>query len=262
MSAFAVPACEIETPPLTDHVIALHLAGEAPVTQLLNDRARRRSIQRGGLTIIPAFERTEWVLQGPVEFFHLYLPPALLRQALAEIGIARRPALQAPFAADNPLLAQILLALLQAHRDGDPLAALYTDALVNALTLHLLRRYADAAVRIDRAPHSLADKALAHVIDYVDANLERPLDLAELAAVAGLSRFHFARTFRRTVGRTPHRYVQERRMVRARHLLAMNRLPIIEVAAACGFANPGHFATAFKRLVAMSPRAYRRECQR
>jgi AraC family transcriptional regulator len=262
MSAFAVPACEIETPPLTDHVIALHLAGAAPVTQRLGDRTLRRSLKRGALTIIPAFERTEWVLDGPVEFFHLYLPPAPLGQALAETGSARRPELQAPFAADDPLLAQILLALLEAYHASDPLAVLYTDALVNALTLHLLRRHTDAGSSLDRAPHCLPDAALAHVIDYVEANLERPLTLAELAAVARLSRFHFARTFRRAIGRTPHRYVQERRIVRARHLLAMGRLPIIEVAAACGFTNPGHFATTFKRLVAMSPRAYRQEARR
>jgi AraC family transcriptional regulator len=262
-SVFAIGACELETPSLADNVVALHLGGAAPVSQALGGRTVRRPLNRGQVSIIPAFERTSWAIDGPVEFLHLYLPPGLLAAAADEVGAGGggpAPTLQAPFGADDPLVEQILHALVRAEDRADPLAGLYVDALVRALTLHLLRHHAGAApARPQRPPPTLGRPALALVLDFVEANLDRPMALAELAAVAGLSVFHFARVFRRTVGATPHRYVQERRVLRARELLAGSRLPMIEVAAACGFASPSHFATTFRRFTRLAPREYRRQ---
>lgn len=260
---FAVPACEIETPPLTDHVIALHLGGHAPVTRSLDGRTERRSMNTGAVTIIPALQRSSWLLEGPVEFAQAYLPPRLLRQAWDEIGTgsAATPQLEAPFAGADPLLAQLLRALLETTRSGDPLVGLYIDSLQRVLTLHLLRGYTTRSIAL-APPPSNPPASLAHALDFIEANLDRPIGLAELAAVAGLSLFHFATVFRRAVGQTPHRYVMERRLRKARHLLGEGDLPIIEVAAACGFASPSHFATAFRRLGGSSPRAYRQQARR
>ena len=261
VSRFAAPACEIETPPLTHHVVALHLGGGAPVTRVLAGRVLRRPLRRGGVTIVPALERTSWLLEGPVEFLHLYLPPALLQQAWEETGAGAAgagPDLRAPFGGDDPLVEQILLALLDAGGAADPLASLYADSLVHSLTLHLIRAHAGAGPGRHRPPQALSTPALALVLDYVEANLDQPMALVDLAAVAGLSVFHFARVFRRSVGQTPHRYVMRRRVEAARHLLADGGEPIIEVAAACGFVSPNHFATAFRRLAGVSPREYRR----
>ena len=140
------------------------------------------------------------------------------------------------------------------------LTALYLDALLQLLALHLAREYVVAGVAppvpVRGAPPSVH---LARALDYIEANLDREVRLADLAAVAGLSLFHFARAFKAQLGVPPHRYVLERRIERARRLLADRRRPVIEVAAACGFASPSHFATAFRRQSGMSPRAYRRQ---
>jgi AraC family transcriptional regulator len=226
----------------------------------LAGRVLRRSLRRGAVTIVPALERTSWLLEGPVEFLHLYLPPALLRQAWDETGAGAAsagPDLRAPFGGDGPLVEQILLALLDAGGAADLLAGLYADSLVHSLTLHLIRAHAGAGSGRHRPPRVLQTPALALVLDYVEANLDRPMALADLAAVAGLSVFHFARVFRRSVGQTPRRYVMERRVDAARRRLAAGGEPIIEVAAACGFASSTHFASAFRRLVGVSPREYR-----
>lgn len=248
---YALPSCEIETPALPAHVVALHLRGSAPVRQVLNGRSLRRPLGPGAVTIIPAFTATSWTLDGPVEFLHLYLPPELLQMAADEVGTGAAPRLAAPFGADDPLLEQLLLALRRADEAADPL---YTDALRRLVVLHLLRHHAGAA----RPPQPGPGRSpMTRVLDFIEGNIDRPLLLADLAAVAGVSVFHFARTFKDGVGTTPHRYVLERRVARAQALLAGTRLSLTEVAAACGFANSSHFATAFRRLAAVSPRAYR-----
>jgi AraC family transcriptional regulator len=116
--------------------------------------------------------------------------------------------------------------------------------------VHLLRRYTGAA----RPPAgALRSPALSLVVDYIEANLDCPVALAELAAVAGLSVFHFARVFRAAVGTTPHRYLLERRVGRARTMLAIAPTPIIGWRRPAGSPAP-HFATAFRRIIRSSPR--------
>ena len=81
--------------------------------------------------------------------------------------------------------------------------------------------------------------------------------LADLAKIADLSVFHFARVFKRATGSSPYHYVRERRLDLSRQLLADGQLPICELALACGFSNQSHFTSAFSRAMGMSPGRYR-----
>jgi AraC family transcriptional regulator len=95
------------------------------------------------------------------------------------------------------------------------------------------------------------------VAEYVEANLEASLTISELAEVAGLSEFHFARMFKATTGETPHAFVQRHRIGRACELLAATQLPLAEVALTCGFSSQSHFAEAFRKRTGVTPSAYR-----
>jgi transcriptional regulator GlxA family with amidase domain len=68
---------------------------------------------------------------------------------------------------------------------------------------------------------------------------------------------HFARAFRTSVGMPPHRYLVERRVARARELLASTNMPLAEIALAAGFSDQSHFARRFREHVGTTPRAYR-----
>ena len=94
---------------------------------------------------------------------------------------------------------------------------------------------------------------------YAEAHLAEPLTVEELAGAACLSTFHFARAFRAATGRTPHAWVTERRVARARRLLADPALPLAQVALAAGFASQSHFGQVFRQEVGATPGAYRRE---
>jgi AraC-like DNA-binding protein len=98
---------------------------------------------------------------------------------------------------------------------------------------------------------------LRRVVAYVDARLGGPISLDDLANVAGVSRFHFHRQFRKSVGVTPREYVLRARIERAKGLLTESDLTVGEVSGAVGFADQSHFSNIFRRLTAMTPRGFR-----
>jgi AraC family transcriptional regulator len=98
---------------------------------------------------------------------------------------------------------------------------------------------------------------LRRVTAYVDARLGGPISLDDLANVAGVSRFHFHRQFRKSVGVTPREYVLRARIERAKGLLTESDLTVGEVSGAVGFADQSHFSNIFRRLTAMTPRSFR-----
>lgn len=100
---------------------------------------------------------------------------------------------------------------------------------------------------------------LHRIIDYIEANLASDIRLADLAAVAGLSVFHFARVFKLATGQSPYQFVHDRRLERSRSLLADGQLEIAELALACGFSSQSHFTAAFTKAVGLSPGRYRRQ---
>jgi AraC-like DNA-binding protein len=106
--------------------------------------------------------------------------------------------------------------------------------------------------RVD-GEHAAVRRARAYLQDRWD----QPVSLAELAGVAGLSRFELIRRFRGQNGLTPHAFQRDLRIDRARALLA-DGVPAAAVAAACGFADQPHLSRVFKRLVGVPPGAYAR----
>jgi AraC-like DNA-binding protein len=107
------------------------------------------------------------------------------------------------------------------------------------------------AVSTDLLPH------LRRARDHIDRHYARALDLDQLARVAGISKYHFARSFETTYGETPIRYLTRRRIERAQDLLRVANLTVTEVCMLVGFASLGSFSSRFAQLVGESPTAYR-----
>jgi len=84
-------------------------------------------------------------------------------------------------------------------------------------------------------------------------------DLAQLAALAGLSKYHFHRLFKSAIGVSPSRYHTNLRMELARRLLRESKKSVVEVALEVGYSNPSHFAQLFRRQTGLCPSDYRRK---
>jgi AraC family transcriptional regulator len=96
------------------------------------------------------------------------------------------------------------------------------------------------------------------VLDYVEEHLCDDIAVADLANIACLSIFHFTRAFSSTTGVPPHRYVSQRRLERAKAMIAVEGTSIAETAFACRFASQSSFTRAFRRATGMTPAEYRR----
>jgi AraC-like DNA-binding protein len=101
----------------------------------------------------------------------------------------------------------------------------------------------------------LAHLRRAH--DHIDRHFAQPLDLDELAGVAGVSKFHFTRSFGAAYGETPIRYLTRRRIERAQDLLRAANLTVTEVCMLVGFSSLGSFSSRFTQMVGESPTTYR-----
>jgi len=98
---------------------------------------------------------------------------------------------------------------------------------------------------------------LRRVTEYIQRNLDKGLTLQELAAVACMSPYHFARLFKCSTGVPPHRFVVRERIARARTCLERPELSIRQISRVVGFRTPSHFTTVFRRLAGVTPRGYR-----
>lgn len=212
---------------------------------------------KGNICLTPAGQAISAIWDAPIDNLGMHLNPDFVREAAVENHLGAGFELLEIYKKEDPLVAQLGLALLDEAASEAPMGKMYTDSLIQTLTLHVLRSYSTASAMIERVGGGLSGYKLRQVKEFIDANLEDDLGLAELAAVAGLSQFHFARAFRRSTDVTPQHFLMERRIERAKHLLATDSLPIVEISLLTGFKNQSHFTTLFRKFTNLTPKTWR-----
>jgi AraC family transcriptional regulator len=181
----------------------------------------------------------------------------------------QRPQASASFSNDviskngNELVVRSLSRVLEAARQQhDENCA---EGLRLAVPVNLLGLWSEAGAPVksreiepkQRRVLALQKWRLKRVVEYVDDHLSAKITLSDLAAVAGLSRMHFASQFRMATGIRPHEFVLRRRIGRAEELLKDTTMSIVEIALAVGFQTQAHLTTVFKRFSGCSPGRWR-----
>ncbi len=110
----------------------------------------------------------------------------------------------------------------------------------------------------DRPRGGLPPGALRRVREVMECRLTEKLQLRELAAVAGVSKCHFARAFKQSVGQPPHQYLMMRRIEVAAELIKASDRSLTEISVDTGFSDQSHFSRSFVRITGETPRDYRR----
>jgi len=160
----------------------------------------------------------------------------------------------------DEMIRQIGMAILSEMASETAAGRMLVEASALALAARLAHSYAEpASVRPHRArSHRLDEIRLRRVLDYIAQHLDEHITVAQLAGVACLSPFHFARMFKAAVGMGPHRYVSHQRLEIAMVLLAAGQRSLSDIALSCQFSSQANFNRAFRRATGVTPGEYRR----
>lgn len=217
---------------------------------------RAREQGRGSACVIPSGHAMTASIKAEAEHLVIYLDPSLVVRAAQDAHAPSGFEVVERCSTDDRLISNVGRALLAELESEGLSGRLYAESLANLLAVHLLRHYT-AASDAPKFTGGLAGQKLRSVTDFIGDNYERDLSLAELAEVAGMSTFHFAREFKRATGTTPHQYLIKFRVERAKALLKESELPIVEVGFRSGFSHQSHFTRLFRRLTGTTPRSFR-----
>lgn len=212
---------------------------------------------KGNICVVPAGLDHQALLESNSENLALYINPSLITKAASEAQLAGSFGIAERYARRDPVINSVGMALLGELESEGLSGRLYAESLANVLAVHLLRYYSVPSTRPVTFTGGLSAVKLRGVTEFIGDNYGRDIKLAELAQVAGMSSFHFAREFKRTTGTTPHQYLIKFRIERAKTLLAKRDLPLIEVSLRSGFSHQSHFTRLFRRVTGTTPHSYR-----
>jgi AraC family transcriptional regulator len=160
----------------------------------------------------------------------------------------------------DDLLHRIAAILLPSVAQGCRNGCVFADNLAATLIAHVDRNYGPGSDRAESgSSDGLPASVLRQIQDTVESRLSEPLRVRDLADVARLSEFHFLRAFKRSTGLSPHQYITERRINRARTLLSTTDIPVAEIAWRVGLSNPSHFNAQFRKHTGVTPGAWREQ---
>lgn len=240
------------------HEVNVAISGSLTTEKISNSGRRIRTVGGdGNFCITPAGQSLSARWDKPLQNLGMFFQTGFVSSVAAENGFPPDFEFVEVYKSDDPLVQNIGLSLLESAATEEPLGKLYEDSLIQTLTLHLLSKYTTAGPRPVPAQGGLSGFRLRRVIEFVEANLDSDISLADLADVAGLSQFHFARAFRTSTGKTPQQFVMQHRLERAKELLQRPELPLVEVSLRSGFKSQSHFTTLFRKYTSFTPKLWR-----
>jgi len=223
----------------------------------------RSGWQNGGgpdrFCLMPKHNVSSWDVRGDLSFVHMYCTDEHLRKVIEQTW-DRSPASllvdEITFREDAQIT-QLYRHFLLSCQWQENSNQLMLSSATNLLVTHLARQYTQLQWALPTVRGGLSPSVLNRVKEYIHVQLAAPLQLAELAEIAGLSEFHFARMFKQSMGIAPHQYVMNARIIRAESLLYNTELDITTIALDCGFSSTSHFSNRFKFLRGVSPSTVR-----
>src|SRR6516165_2217552 len=252
------PAFEFNTPAITHHRLVRYTRPPEELALMYEGVKRHVPPPAGAIALVPAGSPHRVRSSGCRQELHICLEPGRVARVAAETFGLDPSRLTVP-PLDGLYLPHLRAAMralgveLTAGAAGGWLAA---ESWANLLVVHLIRHVL-APRRPERGRDGVLPRGrLRAVLEYVEEHLDDGLTLKQIAAVARLSAYHFARQFKAATGLPPHQFVILRRVERAKQLLQGGDLSLAEVAAHAGFSGQSVFCHHFKRLVGVTPRQF------
>jgi AraC family transcriptional regulator len=188
------------------HVIACGVSDtKVPGERSLDGIVRSERRELGDIAIIPAGIAHYCNWNASAEFGILAIEPILLQQVGQEFVDSDRIEVIPQFMSQQDILIQSIFVTLKDELISQQIgSSLLVDSLKTTLAIHLLRKYCTAKPKLSSYGDGLSKSNLRKIIEYIDANLDRNLQVIDLAAITQISPYHFIRLFKNSIGKTPH----------------------------------------------------------
>jgi AraC family transcriptional regulator len=243
-----------------EHAIYLSLAPRpVRLLQIQDGKTYTGLYGKGDVSITPA--KTPFFARWDSDDHYMQIRIASrFLQSVAREALAMNPdrlEVLPEFRTRDPHLESIGMLLLAELKQENLSGRLYLESLANVLAVHLLRQYAAVKPRLTVYEGGLPQRQLLHILDYIHEHLDQDIKLADLAALLGISQFHFSHLFKQSIGIAPYQYLLQQRVERAKQLLKQTERSIMEIALECGFNSHSHLSKQFRQLTSITPKAYR-----
>ena len=251
------PAFELTEHTHSQHTLIIGMDNRLKAEWSIDGQFKDLQYNQGDVFVVPAgvSHRAYWKQES--EGIVLALEPANMVSTALDIVNSERLEIIPQFALTDLRLLQIVRWLLIELQEKQIGSSLYIESLTTMLKVHLLRSYCAIKPNIPNYQGGLAQHKLKKAIAFINENLERDIKLTEIASLAAMSPYHFARMFKQSTSLTPYQYLVRQRLVKAKELLRHSNLAIADIGYEVGYKNPSHFAKVFRRYTKVSPKTYR-----
>jgi AraC family transcriptional regulator len=250
---------EIDAPPFIHHTVVLSIRPPEAMDLRYDGVERHTPLQAGSISVVPAGSPVYWRWGGPKDSLHVYLEPGLIERVAAGAFDLDPSRVEIPplDGLDLPQLRATMQSVNAELMSGGTGGSLAAESLANVLAVYLIRHLSAGSPPIRGRDGKLPQVRLRAIVEYIEEHLETGPTLEQMAAVARLSPYHFARQFKAATGLPPHQYVIARRVERGKRLLQESEFPLVQVASRAGFSDQSQFTRHFKRLVGVTPQRFR-----
>ncbi|MGF1934898.1 MAG: helix-turn-helix transcriptional regulator [Nostoc sp. ChiQUE02] len=250
---------ELEFTGCNYHLLCILLSdhNQQKITRIGEQESEKPQAKRD-FWICPAKMSGLWAWESTDESLMFVIDPLFLARTAEEVGglNENKVELLTRVSAHDPQI-EAIARLFQAEFDTGGIGGhLYAESLVQVLLVHLLRQYCAFSLKMQPDVGGMPNNRLQSVLEYIHSYLDRPLHLAELAEIAGMSQYYFCRLFKQSMGVAPYQYVLGQRMEKAKELLQQRKYAIAEIALLVGCADQSRFTRHFKKYVGVTPRMF------
>jgi AraC family transcriptional regulator len=243
----------------SDYLVALQLKAIPYIEQFFGTRTvSRGSYPIGGVSVLNLQEKPAILLPNPFDTLVLHVTQSALDEIAYAHKTPRVEQLVWPLGHLDPVVYHMGKTLVASLDQPNHTSKVFLDHVLHALNCHFVCSYGGLRKSAPRSRGGLSPLQMRRATEFLEAHLDGNINLDQVARVCDLSVSHFARAFRQTFRRPPYRWLIERRVARAKDLIASSHLPLAEIAIQSGFGDQGAMNRSFKKILGVTPGMWRR----